>query len=186
MKIVCLGDSLTSCPGVEKSVRWITLLERETKHHWVCEGVPGDTVAGMTARLQSILLQKPDAVFLLGGVNDILISGNSNSAKVGMMSLIHQCVAAGVKPVVGIPYEVIQIPPELEIICDWQNAKCELSSYVLWLRTLKNVFHLRSVDFAEAFAATERTKVLQPDGMHPSEAGCRLMANAIIENGFFA
>jgi len=185
MEIVCLGDSLTSCPGVEKSARWISILERETKHHWICEGVPGDTVAGMTARLQSILPKKPDAVFLLGGLNDILITGNCDSAKVGMMSLIHQCAAAGVKPVVGIPYEAIQIPGEFAAICDWQKAKGAMSAYILWLRTLKSVFHLRGVDFADAFTRAEDTGLIQPDGMHPTKAGCRLMADTIIKNEFF-
>lgn len=179
MKIICLGDSLTSCPGVKKDERWTELLTRETPHEWVCAGVPGDTTSGMLARLQTILPQKPGAIFLMGGVNDILVSGDCGLAKAGMMALIHQCVAAGVKPIVGIPYLPVSIPQDWDGLCD-HNAREVLTLYVTWLRELCRVFRLRCVDFAAAYEITEADGLLQPDGLHPTAAGCRRMVEAVL------
>ena len=179
MKIVCLGDSMTACPGVKKSERWTALLERETVHEWVCTGVPGDTTGGMLARLQAILSEKSDAVFLMGGVNDILVSGECSLAKAGMMALIHHCVAAGVRPIVGIPYRITRVPQEWKVLCG-RGAMEALGLYIDWLRELCAVFHLRCVDFAAAFDGAEKAGLLQPDGLHPTAAGCRLMADAVM------
>ena len=179
MKIICLGDSMTACPGVKKDERWTTLLERETAHEWVCAGVPGDTTGGMLARLQAILPQKPDAIFLMGGVNDILVSGDCGLAKAGIMALIHQCVAAGVRPVVGIPYHIAGVPSEWERLCNGK-AGAALTLYMVWLRELCAVFRLRCVDFAAAFEGVEG--LLLPDGLHPTAVGCRKMADAVLSN----
>lgn len=179
MKIICLGDSMTACPGVKKTERWTALLEQETAHEWVCAGVPGDTTAGMLARLQGILADKPDAVFLMGGVNDILVTGDCGLAKAGMMALIHQCVAAGVRPVVGIPYRIVSVPSEWERLCDG-GAVAALTLYIDWLRELCAVFCLRCVDFAAAFEGLGG--LIQPDGLHPTAAGCRVMADAVQNN----
>ena len=179
MKLVCLGDSMTACPGVRKSERWTALLEKETAHEWICAGVPGDTTGGMLARLQTALGEKPDAVLLMGGVNDILVSGDCGLAKAGMMALIHQCVAAGVKPIVGIPYRIAGIPKEWEGLCGCGAVEA-LTLYIEWLRELCAVFHLRFVDFAAGFERAEMNGLLLPDGLHPSAEGCRLMAKTVM------
>ena len=178
MKIICLGDSMTSCPGVKKDERWTEVLTQKTPNEWICAGIPGDTTGGMLARLQAVLAEKPDMVFLMGGVNDILVSGDSGLAKAGMMALIHQCVAAGVKPIVGIPYLPAGIPQEWERLCGL-NARETLVLYTAWLRELCAVFHLRCVDFAAALEAAEAEGLLQPDGLHPTATGCRWMAETV-------
>ena len=107
MKIVCLGDSLTTGYNLVPGEGWVDLLNRETPHLWVNAGVAGDTSTGLLVRLQSQALpQKPDMVLFMGGDNDIMLTGSADQAKSAVMAMVHQCVAAGVRPVVGIPYPV--------------------------------------------------------------------------------
>ena len=68
MKIVCLGDSLTTGYNLAPGEGWVDLLNRETPHLWVNAGVAGDTSTGLLVRLQSQALpQKPDMVLFMGG-----------------------------------------------------------------------------------------------------------------------
>ena len=67
MKIVCLGDSLTTGYNLAPGEGWVDLLNRETPHLWVNAGVAGDTSTGLLVRLQSQALpQKPDMVLFMG------------------------------------------------------------------------------------------------------------------------
>ena len=119
MKIVCLGDSLTTGYNLAPGEGWVDLLNRETPHLWVNAGVAGDTSTGLLVRLQSQALpQKPDMILFMGGDNDIMLTGSADQAKSAVMAMVHQCVAAGVRPVVGIPYPVRTIPAQWQPVCD--------------------------------------------------------------------
>mgnify|MGYP006328876335 CR=1 FL=1 len=52
--LYCLGDSLTFGAGVRTSEKWTSLVASE-RLRTVNLGVPGDTTAGMLARLQKLL-----------------------------------------------------------------------------------------------------------------------------------
>ena len=74
MNILCIGDSLTAGYGVPREQCWVSLLDRQTQHHWQNAGISGDTTPGMLARLQQ-LPSKPDLIIWMGGINDILLTG---------------------------------------------------------------------------------------------------------------
>lgn len=96
MKIVCLGDSLTTGYNLAPGEGWVDLLNRETPHLWVNAGVAGDTSTGLLVRLQSQALpQKPDMVLFMGGDNDIMLTGSADQAKSAVMAMVHQCVPPG-------------------------------------------------------------------------------------------
>lgn len=184
MKIVCLGDSLTTGYNLAPGEGWVDLLNRETPHLWVNAGVAGDTSTGLLVRLQSQALpQKPDMVLFMGGDNDIMLTGSADQAKSAVMAMVHQCVAAGVRPVVGIPYPVRSIPVQWQPVCDMDRALEASAEYVRWLRRLTDAISLRRVDFGAAFdAAGNRADLYQRDGMHPSRLGSRVMADAVLRD----
>lgn len=114
------GDSLTTGYNLAPGEGWVDLLNRETPHLWVNAGVAGDTSTGLLVRLQSQALpQKPDMILFMGGDNDIMLTGSADQAKSAVMAMVHQCVAAGVRPVVGIPYPVRTIRPSGSRCATW-------------------------------------------------------------------
>lgn len=185
MKIVCLGDSLTDHYNVAPEACWVSLLNRETPHTWINQGVSGDTSPGLLTRLQTeVFPQNPDMVLWMGGDNDIMLTGAADLAKACLMAMLHQCTARGIKPVIGIPIPALDIPQRWKAVCDWEKALAESARYVAWLRHFTAALSLRRVDFAGAFEKQGRTLYL-PDGMHPSETGHRVMADAVRQSGVF-
>ncbi len=68
MKIVFLGDSLT---WGGYGGNWVALVaERMPDHEIVNAGVGGDTVWNLLQRVDSLLAQQPDAMFVMVGGND--------------------------------------------------------------------------------------------------------------------
>lgn len=175
MKIYCLGDSMTAAYRIAPEHCWVSLLNQQSSHRWINGGISGDTASGMLVRLHSAALpEKPDAVIWLGGTNDILLTGSSEMAKSCAMAFVNHCAAAGVKPVIGIPYLLRSVAAPWDRLCSWQQCRPVLEEYILWLNRFADAAMLRRVDFKDAGA------FLQPDGMHPDEDGHRCMAAAAL------
>lgn len=82
MKIICLGDSLTAGCGLRRGENWVELLREQTGDEWINAGVCGDTSTGILVRLQTeVLPQRPDEVLLMGGDNDIMLTGLRRSGE---------------------------------------------------------------------------------------------------------
>lgn len=182
MHIICLGDSLTWGPGVARSMTWVRRLAAATGWEVRNAGLAGDTTGGMLVRLRpEVLERKPDAVILLGGSNDVFASGEDKRARENLFAMVHQCLAAGVKPIVGIP-----IPPCAEAINDpWEGwtdfaaAAAVLQGYGAWLRRLAAMYALPVLDFGGLF--TPPDPALYLDGLHPTAAGHERMAALAVE-----
>ena len=175
MKIYCLGDSLTAGYGVAPHKNWVSLLGSRGKNLWINGGISGDTSPGLLARLQTAAIpQKPDMVIWMGGFNDILLTGSADLAKACVMAFVNHCAAAGIRPVIGIPFLLQSVAEPWCRLCDWKTCRPVLEDYVLWLRRFCEAARLRCVDFREAGAH------LLPDGMHPTEEGHRVMAEAVV------
>lgn len=173
MKIYCLGDSLTAGFGVSPDENWVSLLNRRGNNEWTNGGISGDTSIGMLTRLQTQALpRKPDFVIWMGGFNDILLTGSADTAKACVMAFINHCAAAGVRPVIGIPFPLRSVAEPWCRLCDWQRCRPVMEDYLTWLNRFCDAARLRRVDFTEAGA------YLLPDGMHPTAEGHRLMAEA--------
>ena len=186
MKIICLGDSLTAGYRVPPESCWVRLLDVETPHTWINAGVSGDTTAGLLVRLQTeVLPQNPDAVLIMGGSNDIALTGVCTQAQTNLMAMVHQCVARGVRPVVGIPLPIVGIPEQWRPAASWELAPKASQAYIRWLRAFADAFGLRNVDFAEAVAAQGGERLYQPDGLHPNVEGHRVMADAVKRRNYF-
>lgn len=185
MKIVCLGDSLTAGYGVKNSLNWVSLLNEAGPHRWINAGICGDTTGGMLARLQTdVVAQTPGAVLLLGGTNDILMTNSFEAAKGNLAAMVNQCAAKGIRPIMGIPYP---LNPEAsqpwEPLLDFRRSAEVQKAYVEWLRLFIQTFRLRFVDFDKEwntdFSSAGREQLYLPDGLHPSPAGHRRMAEVI-------
>ena len=176
MQLICLGDSLTWGPGVARNETWVRRLAAATGWDLRNAGLAGDTTGGMLLRLREFIGHPPDAIILLGGSNDVFASGEDSRARENLFAMVHQCFAAGVQPIVGIP-----IPPCTEAISDpwtgWTDfdaAAATLAGYGLWLRRLAAMYKLPVLGFDTLF--TPPDPALYLDGLHPTGEGHRRMA----------
>jgi len=182
MQLTCLGDSLTWGPGVARSMTWVRRLAAATGWDVRNAGMAGDTTGGMLARLRSEIVERhPDAIVLLGGSNDVFASGDDRRARENLFAMVHQCFAAGVKPIVGIP-----IPPCAAVISgpwvgwtDFDAAAATLADYAVWLRRLAKMYELPVLGFDTLF--TPPDPALYLDGLHPTAEGHRRMAELALE-----
>ncbi|MBP3735537.1 MAG: GDSL family lipase [Lachnospiraceae bacterium] len=182
MKIVCLGDSLTAGYNIRPQDCWVSLLNDEGSCEWINRGICGDTTAGMLVRLErDVLAESPEMVLIMGGDNDILISAQSMTARANIMAMVQHCVHSGIKPVIGIPYEIRFLSPEWLAAAgdDIDALHRESAAFIAWLRSYVKAFSLRHVDFDAAFSESKRTGLIQPDGLHPTVAGNERMAEAV-------
>ncbi len=186
MKIICLGDSITAAFSLRPEEMWVSLLQRETADEWINAGICGDTTGGMMARLSSeVFPQKPDAVFLMGGGNDMAMTGSFEQPKLNLMGMVHQCAARGIRPVVGIAPVIWGIPDPWHPVTSWREVHAVSVAWAEYQRTFCQTFGLRHIDFAEAFEAYPHELLYQSDGLHPNAAGNRLMADTVLKSPLF-
>jgi lysophospholipase L1-like esterase len=173
--LYCIGDSLTFGAGVRVSEKWVTLAGA------VNLGVPGDTTAGMLARLQKLLPEaKGKTVLLLGGSNDIFFTGSDLCARNNMAAMVHQLLSAGCRVLVGLPLPIdaAAAPQKWASLADFPKANEVLQAYRRWLVTFCAAFDVPVVDFAQDYV---NHPDLYLDGLHPNAEGHRLMAARLLE-----
>ena len=186
-KLICLGDSLTFGLRVPQSQTWPRLVQ-ETGVEVINLGICGDTTGGMLARLPAVLKEqgKTQAVVLImGGSNDIFYSGTDTAARNNLGAMVHQVIAAGLTPVVGIPLPIVpeDAPKEWEPVANFHEAAKRLEGYCQWLKTYCKAFRIPTVDFRADFldAQEKPRRELFCDGLHPNAQGHRLMAQKMGE-----
>lgn len=184
-ELFCLGDSLTFGFGVRRQERWTNLVQQQTQLQIINLGCNGDTTGGMLVRLQKDILsrQTPGKVLLTGGSNDIFYSGDTVAAKANIGAMLHQIIAAGFEPVVGIPLpaDPTHAPEKWAQVVDFEKAARLLEEYAIWLKAFCHAFSVGFVDFRADFLhnnGSVKTELFL-DGLHPNQAGHRLMADRL-------
>ncbi|GAA4736521.1 SGNH/GDSL hydrolase family protein [Phytohabitans rumicis] len=170
-----LARRLNAKPGVTRSVVNAglggnrVLAPRDGEPYW---GVPA------LARLERDVFTQTGvrAVILMEGVNDIGYSAGADEIIAGFQQIIAQAHAQGL-PIFGgtiTPFggSFIETP---ERLATWRAVNA-------WVRTSGEFDGV--VDFARAVAAPDNPEALAPaydsgDHLHPNDAGCEAMANAV-------
>ena len=168
MKLVCLGDSLTYGYGVPRKDCWVSLCAERTGHTLSRFG-------------RDVLNERPDRVLIMGGANDIFLTGSDLRARADLGALVHQSVAAGIRPMLGLPIPLSPalVPPPWTELTDFFALEPVFRAYRDWLLRFAGIFRIQTVDFSlPAFAPPEGMR-LYLDGLHPNREGHRLMADAL-------
>jgi lysophospholipase L1-like esterase len=185
MRIVCLGDSLTAGYGVGAHACWVALACAESRHAFLNRGICGDCASDMLARFSSdVMHERPDAVLLLGGSNDILFFGARHSAAGSILALAERAVSAGITPMIGTPPPLF--PPGAPRL--WDAAGCPdeaaalSADYAGLLRGEAAARGYAVVDFFRGFSTVPAgsRSGLYLDGVHLTQAGNRLMADILL------
>jgi len=186
MRIACLGDSITYGHGLpDLRERWTDLAARQTGHEFINCGLSGDTTAGMLIRChEEVFPLTPDRVILLGGVNDIHITGEYRSACANMVSMIKHISRRGIGIIMGLPLptypEDIKGRPWDFERDNRRNAEL-CASLARWLKHHCADKGIPVADFRSAFLYPDgsvRRDLLQ-DGVHPTAEGHRVMAEVL-------
>lgn len=190
MKIVCIGDSMVYGFGVTRPFTWCAKAQEFSGHTFVNKGINGDTAPGMLARLdRDGFAENPDALFVMGGYNDIFFSDGPQVAKSCIGAMYHQSVAKRIPVLIGIPAPISArtARDDWSSLVDFNRVQPALYDYRNWLREFCRVFGCPTVDFDALFRKTpeaeRHTQFL--DGLHPNKAMHeqmgRLMADRIAE-----
>ena len=186
--IVAMGDSTTAgTPGWQSPVEappdgagdetsqyayW--LMRSHPEWTVVNQGVNGERSDQILARFdRDVLHRRPKVVVIIAGVNDVY-QGRPASHVTGQLTAMYErAMAAGIPIVAGsiIPYNTAT--PE-------QNQR--MHEINAWIRT--TAAGDPAIEFADTRAAaaadSDQDRLFEsPDGLHPSPAGYRRMADAI-------
>ena len=188
MKIICMGDSITYGFGLpDLSKRWSDLASARTGHTLINRGVSGDTTGGMLARCQTqVFNQAPDAMVLLGGINDISITGQYRPVCANVVAICRQAELLSIPVILGVPLPIFpadMCPPEWDPEQDMARTAALGEQYAHWIRHYAADKHLPLADFRSPFLRPDGTvdRSLFQDGLHPTEEGHRRMADVLCQ-----
>ncbi len=182
MKIICIGDSLTTGFGVFKENRWTEILVRDYKLDIVNKGLNGDTTSGMLCRFyEDVIALKPSHVNIMGGCNDLLSNRRLTNIIGNVEEMVKDSVSAGIKPVLCTEAPVIEDLAKRKWSWD-SDYKYVIEStleYRNWILSYCYTNNLPCIDFHKLFMdelTCRKASELYIDGLHPSEYGHRIMA----------
>lgn len=185
MKILCLGDSLTAGYGVEPHQCWVSLTEKLTGFHLMNAGSNGQRTSPMRHKLPRLLETGPDAMILMGGINDLIFDGTDRGPQAleNIRSMLHMARQASVQPILGLAPGICadRLWPEWRACFDPAALRPAYQSLRQSIRGLACEMRLPVIDFEAALHRASGCPDLEDllyDGLHPNFKGHGAMAHA--------
>jgi acyl-CoA thioesterase-1 len=170
-KVVCLGDSLTIGLGLPIEQSYPSLLQRRLdadglKYEVVNAGVSGDTSAGGLSRLDWALQGDVRILIVALGGNDGLRGLPPEALKQNLAEIIERAQTRGVRVILA----GMEAPPNY--------GPQYLVSFHKVYPALASQYHVPLVPFLlQGVAGVDGLN--QPDGIHPTAEGARLVADNV-------
>lgn len=180
-----MGDSFTFGYGVSAARRWTALCGQMLGMELMNCAVSGNTTGGMLARLEYQMDRvKPGMVLLMGGFNDILLSGSDAAARSNLGAMGHITAGRGAIPVFGTP--PLPCPPirvKWNGLADLEQVGEQAAVYQDWICRMCGVFGYPLLDLHQKLirVAAREGRPLSDyflDGLHMNEEGNRAIAEA--------
>jgi acyl-CoA thioesterase-1 len=170
-----LGTSLTAGHGVALEDAYPALVQRKVdsaglNFRIVNAGVDGETSAGGLRRLSWLLRQPVDVLLLELGANDGLRGQDIDSLRSNLQAIIDRTRSA--YPDVDVVIAGMEALPNL--------GEAYTSRFRSVFRSLAEANDAPLIPFLLDGVAAER-ELNQPDGIHPTEEGHRIMAETVWE-----
>ncbi len=171
------GDSLTAGFGALPQDGWFARTSRALPdvsfvNHGVCGGFFSDIL--LSASETAAHPEEGEALFLMGGTNDILCGRRLDSLKLLAEEKI-RALSLRLPLILGTPL----LATKASVSCGWQadwafeeNQK-SLAAYAEFLRALAAALRLPLIDFQKEFPADD---AYYTDGIHPNADGYALMS----------
>jgi lysophospholipase L1-like esterase len=162
-RIVFLGDSITDGHTLPLLVQQALKSPR-----CINAGVAGDTAAGMRKRLErDVLSRRPTLVVLSVGINDLFHKVTPEDYERDVTAIVERLKREGVPTILLTP--TIVGPKHAE-------AEKKLEEYIAILRKIGG-----AVAEVHALMKEARAGLLEPDEVHLTFAGYRVMARAVLD-----
>ncbi len=171
LRIVALGDSLTSGHGLSKEEAYPAVLERTLQSAGlpftvVNHGVSGDTTTEGLRRLGAALDEQPSILIVALGANDGLKGIPVSEARANLEKIIETAQSRGVEV----------------LLCAMETVPLQGLQYFLEFHQLfpqlAAKYNLPLVPFILSGVLGDR-RLMLPDGVHPNAAGATQMARTI-------
>lgn len=173
LKLVAIGDSLTYGFPYLPDYSWVRLVADELGLRIVNKGINGDTTGGMRERFAAdVLAHKPSHVLMMGGANDAFERIAVQEVTESMVHMVNTAARHGIVPVLGLT------PP-----CDFPE-EARLAKYRQSLVQYATANGITVLDFYSAMLHPDGQGIaagLHVDGIHPNEAGYRVMAATAVD-----
>lgn len=173
-KLVVLGDSISEGYGVAKEAAYPSLLEKKLKDagktEWTVlnSSVSGSTTASGISRMKWMFKSKPDAVLLVLGANDGLRALKVEDSEKHLAEAIEYAQAQKVKVILG----GLLMPPNYG--ADYTEKFKKMYS------TLAKKYKITFIPFILDKVGGD-PKYNLADGIHPNEAGHKIIAENIFQ-----
>jgi acyl-CoA thioesterase-1 len=185
--LICLGDSLTEGSDMAAGHTWPALVGNALNIRVTNCGIGGDTSAGMLSRFYpEVVAARPDFTLIMGGTNDLWWGVDINAILANLFSMVFQARHHGIVPVIGLPLPVdIETARKNDFSPPWDGYD-RFTNHLH--RLVKQITHSAQesevvfVDLYHPFTSENgdiRADLFLPDGLHPSQAGHRIVATAI-------
>lgn len=194
MKIIFLGDSITeggrdrSDPAslgseyVDLFYNKLRNLYENTAFTVLNRGVSGDRIADMAARLDTdVLSEKPDAVILLAGVNDVVREPSGEKFDADAFAAVYEDILKRIKESGA---KLIVAEPFLFAVPDKKRFRRDFDAALKKIRALALEYADAHVALDEIFAGVSQNAGIaaySPDGVHPTHRAERLIADNVIK-----
>lgn len=168
-----VGDSLTAGFGVASSESYVSILEKKLKPHFsnislMNAGVSGDTSAGVLRRLDWILQDRPQKVFLCIGANDGLRGLPLSTLEKNLNTLVNTIQQSGSQVILM----GMMIPPNY-------GPKYTADFKAIYPRVAQENNVLFLPFLLEGVAG--EIKLNQSDGIHPNVKGHQKVAQHVFQ-----
>jgi acyl-CoA thioesterase I len=171
--LLVFGDSLSAGFGLEAGLSFPDFLQKKLdaeKYPWhvINQGLSGDTTEGGVSRIDSATALKPEIVVLELGGNDGLRGLPLETTRDNLNTMIVAFQKAGAKVVLA----GMTLPPNygLDYIHKFENI----------YRDLAKKYKLPLIPFLLADIVTSDMRYIQRDGIHPTAAGCEIVAGTVL------
>lgn len=171
--LVVFGDSLSAGFGLEAGLSFPDFLQKKLdaeKYPWrvVNLGISGDTTEGGGARIDSAIALKPEIVVLELGGNDGLRGLPLETTRDNLNTMIVAFQKSGAKVVLA----GMTLPPNYgpDYIHKFENIYRDLATQH------KTIL----IPFLLADIVTSDMRYIQHDGIHPTAAGCEIVAGTVL------
>lgn len=190
-----LGDSITAARGYTKLVEHYTLMRfPDRKIQFVNAGQGGDTAFGCLSRLeQDVFARGATVVTVAFGINDIGWGTKANEESkarylTGIRTIVEQCKARGVRPIICSP-AITSIPPDeaetgfLQTMTDegMELAKSLGAETIDLQRGMREVQRRIHAANAKESDTTKHHHLHVKDGVHLSDLGQLAMGFAMLK-----
>lgn len=177
VKVLALGDSLTAGYGLKQGEGFADQLQTAFGKMGrpvtvINGGVSGDTSAGGLSRIDWALADKPAVVILELGANDMLRAVDPASTRQNLAGIIEKAQAAGAKVLLA------GMKAQRNLGDDYvQKFDAIYPDLAKQYGVPLYPFFMQGIVGADG---TRDPKLLQGDGLHPTEAGAKVIVDGIM------